>query len=284
VTPTVSVVIPTFRRPALLAEALASVAAQTRAPLEVIVADNDAAGSAAAVVERAASSGLAARWMDASARSGASAARNAGASAARGEYLAFLDDDDRWEPTYLSTALDLVERTGALLVLTAILRRDSNGREWAGKLPPAIISVRDVLRGNPGVVGSNTFVRRDEFTRLGGYDEALPASEDRDLLVRLLAAGASHAVCAERLVVQYEHGSSRLTQQGSLALLEGRRRFYRKHRRAMPWSLRRALLADMHYAAFRTLRERERWGHGLAGLALGDLRAARDVLRSIFRP
>ncbi len=279
----VCVVIPTFKRPALLAQALASVAAQTHAPLEVIVADNDPAACAAPVVEHAAASGLPARWVDASARPGVSAARNAGAALARGDYLAFLDDDDRWEPGYLASASALAEQTGADIVLTAIVRVDVRGTVRPGKCPPAQIALQQVLRGNPGVVGSNTFVRRNLFTRLGGFDENLLAAEDRDLLVRCLLAGVRYAACGERLVVQCEHTDERLSTEGSSALLQGRRGFYRKHRARMPPSLRRELVADLHYLAFLSDPGFPRYLHAAVSAFLGDGRPVGDLCRRLLR-
>jgi len=96
--PTVSVIVVTCDRPRFLADALASVAAQERLPLEVRIGD-DGGGSAAAVVE---SIPLLEVTLLPLGLGQPGAARNAAATGARGDVLAFLDDDDVWRPDHLS--------------------------------------------------------------------------------------------------------------------------------------------------------------------------------------
>ena len=109
--PWVSVIIPTYNRAALVAEALASVQAQTYRDFEIVVVDDGGTdGTAAALAE----------WREVkvlrhSRRRGVSAARNTGINAARGQWLAFLDSDDLWLPdklarqiAYLTTRPDLL--------------------------------------------------------------------------------------------------------------------------------------------------------------------------------
>jgi glycosyltransferase involved in cell wall biosynthesis len=104
-TPTVSVVIPTRGRPALLARALRSVLAQTRGDLEVVVVADGPDPTVAAVV--AAANDRRVRLVTLPIRGGASAARNAGIAASRGAWIALLDDDDEWLPAKLERQLGL---------------------------------------------------------------------------------------------------------------------------------------------------------------------------------
>lgn len=96
----VSVVIPAFRAKSTIAEAIDSVARQTQLPLEVIVVDDGSQDGTGDFVK-----GLALRYdrdwlkvLELRENQGAASARNAGWSAARGEFIAFLDADDRWYP------------------------------------------------------------------------------------------------------------------------------------------------------------------------------------------
>src|SRR5580765_8935030 len=102
--PQFTVVIPTYGRPQLLPEALASVLGQTVPDLECIVVD-DASPEPVAVEpnERV-------RLVRREENGGPAAGRNTGAAEARGRYLAFLDDDDWWEPDRLELAVPALER------------------------------------------------------------------------------------------------------------------------------------------------------------------------------
>ena len=93
-TPRVSVVIPTYNRSRALVRALESVFAQTEPVLETIVVDDGSTDDTQAVLAGFGSRVRAIRKSN----GGAGAARNAGIEAARGEFVAFLDDDDAWLP------------------------------------------------------------------------------------------------------------------------------------------------------------------------------------------
>lgn len=99
------VILPTHNRPALLAEALASLRVQT------------CADWTAWVVDDASDPAVSAAWDDARIHTlrhdhaeGGAAAKNSGIRAAQGEILAFLDDDDCYAPTYLARARDVLDR------------------------------------------------------------------------------------------------------------------------------------------------------------------------------
>ena len=104
--PKVSVIIPTFNRAALLKLALDNVLAQRYRDLEIIVVDDGSTDATAATV---AAYGERVRYLH-HANCGLNASRNRGAAVARGEFLAFLDDDDLWEPCFLELQLALLMR------------------------------------------------------------------------------------------------------------------------------------------------------------------------------
>ncbi|SFR99085.1 glycosyltransferase family 2 protein [Sphingomonas jatrophae] len=139
--PVVSVVIPTARRPAAVCRAVATVLAQTMADLEVIVVvdgDDPATDEALGAVpdQRL-------RVIHNGRRRGAGEARNIGADAARGAWVAFLDDDDEWLPTKLAAQLA------------------------AAPAEPAIVMTQYQVVGAAG-----TFIRPTQV-----YDEAVPFDE-----------------------------------------------------------------------------------------------------------
>jgi glycosyltransferase involved in cell wall biosynthesis len=221
----ISVVIPTCRRPDLLARALASVRAQSLAPAEIVVVDDG--GDAAA---RPACGAAGARLVANTHARGPSGARNCGAALARGIWLAFLDDDDEWLPPYLATALAHLAAEGLDVLCADLLYHYEDGTEQPGKSAPAALAAADFLIRNPGLIGSNLVIRRATFAALGGFDESLLAAEDMDLGIRLsLQPGVRYAPLRERLVRHHHHAGPRLCTPHGDAMRAGIRRFFALH-------------------------------------------------------
>jgi succinoglycan biosynthesis protein ExoM len=116
----VSIIIPTYRRPALLAATLASCLAQQgieNETVEIVVVDNDAAQSARATVDAVAGRHRNAVRYVAEARPGISHARNTGVAQANGRYVAFIDDDEEAAAGWLAAFLATIRRTDADLAV-----------------------------------------------------------------------------------------------------------------------------------------------------------------------
>lgn len=122
-TPRVSVVIPTFLRPDGARAAVESVFAQTgvdRAQVEVVLVDNDPAGSAAAAAQALAAVATMSFTAVHEPRAGVSHSRNTGIAAARAPLIAFLDDDETATEGWLAALLAAQEATGADVVFGPI--------------------------------------------------------------------------------------------------------------------------------------------------------------------
>jgi glycosyltransferase involved in cell wall biosynthesis len=224
----ISCVIPTHGRPDLLSRALASVAAQTLRPFEVVVVDDTCCAKTRHVAEEAAAAtGLRVRYLPHPKGTGASSSRNIGAHAARGAVLAFLDDDDEWLPGYLDSAAGALARSGRAAAFAG-LRFDRRERLRPAASVPLGLTAAAALARNQGVTGSNILVRRNAFFAVGGFDEHLWVSNDKDFLVRLLDRGLGYAVVPEPLVRKVVHSGQRLTER-SLRRAEGMRRYYEKY-------------------------------------------------------
>jgi glycosyltransferase involved in cell wall biosynthesis len=217
----ISVVIPTCDRPALLPRALASVRAQTLAPLEVLVVDDGVAAPAAVDGVRALANRHAA---------GPSGARNCGAALARGTLLAFLDDDDEWLPGYLAAAVERIAADRLDVLCTDLLYRYDDGSERPGKSAPEALRADEFLTHNPGLVGSNLIIRAAAYAAVGGFDESLRAAEDMDFGIRLsLRPDLRYGPLRQRLVGHRHHDRPRLCTVRGDAMRAGIRRFFELH-------------------------------------------------------
>lgn len=182
--PQVSVVIPTRDRPEMLAEAIRTVRAQTFTDYEIVVVvngpDTDLTRRSLAVAE---AGGCRTVRIE---RSGIAVALNAGAAAARGEWIAFLDDDDLWEPNKIEIELKTAATEAADVVFSDFFIIDGDRREAAPRLrPPPSLTVKEAMTlRNYGGGCSSTTVRRAAMLAVGGFDEAM-RSPDWDLWLRL---------------------------------------------------------------------------------------------------
>ena len=180
----VSVIVPTKDRPALLREALSSIRAvgAPQVDVEIVVVNN---GAEDGIEELAHEFG--ARYTRIL-TPGPSAARNAGLQICAGEYVAFLDDDDLWAPGHLIDHLAFLDRhAGFDAAVGQVVRTDPAGNPLEAPYPETLpvsgkIFARILMKWLQ--IGA-LVARTSAIRRLGGFDETLVAGEDWDLLLRL---------------------------------------------------------------------------------------------------
>ena len=190
----VTVVIPTRDRPDLLALTLRTVLWQQSVQTEILVVDDGEEPGTAELVRQVGDSRV--RLLRNSDPHGVSRARNIGIAAARGEWIAFLDDDDLWAPRKLAAQLAMAETSGAAWVYAGDVTVDEDLHVVAGAPPPPPTRViSDLPRHNAVPAGSsNVVVRRDLLKAAGTFDPELRTSEDWDLWLRLAAKSAPACV------------------------------------------------------------------------------------------
>ncbi len=184
--PSVSVVIPTHNRAALVQRAISSVLAQTHRDLELIVVDDASTDHTRQVVATVEDARI--RYVRHQTNGHASASRNTGIAHARGEYLAFLDDDDEWAPTKLAVQLALLRKSPPEigLVYCWLDYVDAENR-IVSELRPTLkgdvfLDVLDMQRlGN----SSTLLLRRHIAEEVEGFDETLPRGNDGDFIRRV---------------------------------------------------------------------------------------------------
>src|SRR5688572_4346072 len=183
---TVSVIIPTYNYGRFISEAIDSVFAQTYQPREVIVVDDGSTDETMNVLAQYEDRVRIIRQD----KSGPAMARNAGAQAASGELLAFLDADDVWMPRKLELQVERFRADPELGLIHcgveetdeagATLRRRRDGRE--GRMADELLPME-----RPVVVGSFSaaIIPASVFKSVAGFATELPAVEDWDLCYRI---------------------------------------------------------------------------------------------------
>jgi glycosyltransferase involved in cell wall biosynthesis len=204
--PTVTAVITTRNRWRFARAAIAAAASQRDVMLETIVVDDGSTDETPQQLAEMDGPGL--RVIRHPRSRGVSEARNAGIAAARGSWIAFLDDDDRWAPTKLVSQLAQARADAADLSYTASMivrgatclavNAPTHPRDLGKVLPR-----RNVI-GTPSAVA----VRTDLLRRAGGFDPDLSILADWDMWLRLVAAGGRGSLCPEPLTAYTIHAGN----------------------------------------------------------------------------
>jgi glycosyltransferase involved in cell wall biosynthesis len=179
----VSVIVPAFNAGRTLAATLASIQSQSLTPLQIVVVDDGSTDDTAAVAEAGA---LAGGELIRLANSGVASAMNAGLAAARGDWVAFLDADDLWEPDCLQNQLEhLSANPGQDAAVGGVTEFvcPSLGSEDAARLRPR--------PPQTAWLSGATLVRRAVFSQTGLFNPALRLGCWIDWVDRARRAGAS---------------------------------------------------------------------------------------------
>lgn len=202
--PKISVVIPAYNAMAYLPEAVESALNQTFTDLEVIIINDGSSDHTDDWVLRQSDPRL---ILISQENAGKSAARNAGIARATGQYVAFLDADDYWEPTKLEKQIKYFEdNPGVGLVYTWAAIADENCQPTGRVMRPnAKGNVwKELVQDNILTCGSTPLVSKDCFEKAGLFSPDLPIAQDWDMWIRI-AVHYFFAVVKEPLVRYRRH-------------------------------------------------------------------------------
>lgn len=195
--PLVTLIVASLNGERFLQQTLESAFAQDLVSYEVVFVDDGSTDGTAAIARS-----FPLRYIHQE-NAGASSARNAGLAVARGEFVAFLDDDDLVPPDKLRIQSDHLRahpETGCVL----------GRQEWifeAGVEPPNL--QRDPIFGDLGGIAMGTaMIRRSILEELDGFDASYRFAEDRDLFVRLREHGVGIEVLPDIVLHRRVHGSN----------------------------------------------------------------------------
>lgn len=189
----VSVIIPTYGRPKNLSRAIKSVLAQTYENIEIIVVDdNNPRTDARIETEKEMQqfeSNSNVQYIQHECNKNGSAARNTGWRASKGDYIAFLDDDDEFLPKKVAVQVECMDALddswGACYTSYHVLK--SGGEtEYSGENRQGNLYMNALMRTLYIMGGSNLLVRRKVVEEINGFDESFRRNQDLEFLVRIL--------------------------------------------------------------------------------------------------
>lgn len=233
----VSVYIPTYDRAAMVRRALTSVAAQTWSALDVIVVDDGSSPEQRAELDELTHS-FPIRLLDNRFAKGACGARNTAIEAAEGEFITGLDDDDEFLPEHISEMMARFQAGDCSCVASSVLVHTPTGT-WIRDADSGLISLDSLLHYNK--IGNQVLTRTEWLRAIGGFDESMPAFQDYDTWVRLVAGfGPAAKLATAGYVLHQEHEGERISASS------GRRRraltlFMEKHASLLTASHKRSL-------------------------------------------
>jgi glycosyltransferase involved in cell wall biosynthesis len=211
-TPDVSVVIPTWNRPALVRRAVRSVLAQTFDALEVVVVVDGPGDQTPKALAEIGDSRI--RVVVLPAKGGAPNARNSGVNEARGHWTALLDDDDEWLPNKLEVQLALAKGAQAErpIVASRLLNRTPRAESiMPRRLPEAgeplseYLTVRRGLFYGDGFIQTSTIMAPTELFRQVPFSVGLRRQQELDWTLRAVRQdGVELIVAGEPLVIWHQ--------------------------------------------------------------------------------
>ncbi|QWT52214.1 glycosyltransferase family 2 protein [Eubacterium sp. MSJ-33] len=183
----VSVVIPTHNRANLICRAINSALNQTYKKIEVIVVSDGSDDGTDEIMKKYESQYSNLRYISYFPGKGGNHARNIGIVNSKGEYIAFLDDDDEWHEDKIQLQMNVIEQNSDIgLVCTAINSIDDDTKKQTIFTPSAPQDCsKEILKYN--LIGSTTTVltKHELLDLVKMFDENLEAMQDYDLWIRL---------------------------------------------------------------------------------------------------
>jgi len=209
----VTVVVPHYNRPDFVREALLSIRNQTVKPAEILLVDDNSTpenqdklrdlSSLATILSTPRNVGLA-------------GARNFGAQQAKSEWLAFLDDDDRFLPGKQERQIRYLEAHPQVMALGggAKMVTPEGREEYWGCQTTRRLTLKDALCYTASMA-QGLMIRRDVYLELGGFESPRSYLEDYEFGIRLLASGHETHFLGEPLFVYHRGGREQLSLQWS---------------------------------------------------------------------
>lgn len=182
----VSIIIPTHNRAEMLKEAINSVLSQTFTDYEVIVISDGSTDETDTVMAQFAARDNRIKYISYKPAVNGGHARNRGILAAKGKYIAFLDDDDTWYSDKLEKQIKIFNNNTEIgLVTTGLVYKYVNEEIEYLSTPNSNGDVSKEILISNCIGGTQVMIRKAILDKTGGFDEALKALQDYELWIRV---------------------------------------------------------------------------------------------------
>jgi glycosyltransferase involved in cell wall biosynthesis len=253
-TPLVSVVIPTFNGSGQVQSAIQSVLDQTYSNLEAVVVDDRSIDNTVQIIEEYARKDPRIRLIVHNERKGAQAARNTGTKAGSGEWIAFLDSDDKWLPDSLNSRLQAAATSGSHVVHTDcyVVDPEATGVRRMGVRPMEGDIYRQLLRKFRPVFPA-LLVSREALASIGYLDETIVSCQEWDTAIRLAKHYEFSFVPQATSICDCGHPDT--VSKDSFRTALGYEQVFTKHRRSILHYLGPKTLASHYRTAAKLYRQ-----------------------------
>lgn len=182
-----SIIMPTYNRSKTIGLAIESVIEQTHHNWELIILDDASTDNTDEIVEGYKKNDDRIQYVKSERNEGANTRRNQGIQRAKGEYIAFLDSDNYWEPTKLEKQMALLEEDKEASICFCKVRVIDARRETV--LPNQKVDCKclgEILKKCNIVDTSTLLIKKSVLDEAGSFDEAMPRLQDYELIFRLV--------------------------------------------------------------------------------------------------
>lgn len=221
--PVFSIVLPTYNRPELLRRAIASVCRQTFGDFELIIVDDGSTKSCTSALPDPGDPRI--QLIRYPANIGAAGARNVGVEAARGTYISFLDDDDEYRSSFLSSTYarlkETPDRFGLSWCSIEYIRHAQDpderprrvAKKFATKYKNRMLLFQKFLSIG---MGYGVTLKASCLKKVGRFNEDLNVGSDTDFFFRVLSHGFVPVVVPGVQIKRHDHFMARLTSPATL--------------------------------------------------------------------
>ncbi len=209
----VSVIIPTHNRPNFLRKTIQSVLNQTYKNLEIIVISNGFSKDNKIVVQEFNDQRIV--YLEQENSGGPASPRNHGIRKAKGEYIAFCDDDDLWVPNKIEKQVCILkENLGHGLCYTKMIRFNGE-KEWTNFNEEGSTTFKSLLYANKVPI-SSVVIRKSLIDQFGDFSESkkVGIAEDYEFLLR--HSTTTNFYFLDEYMIKYWSGSNRTTSNNPL--------------------------------------------------------------------
>lgn len=145
-------------------------------------------------------------------------------------FVSILDDDDEYLPNHLCECISEIKSETVAIFQRLIWRNDDKSTMYVD-LTKESLTAENFFVGNPGVQGSNMFFKSQNFIEIGGFDETLPNTTDRDLMIRFLWKNALNKIeVVETIGVNHYNHKREKVNNDTFRKHQGLDLFYKKYK------------------------------------------------------